>query len=54
MDVFDLNKDGKIELEEVEEVAEEVGACFGSSVFRSFFQYIFGCFFKKREPDKIE
>ena len=49
---IDKNHNGKIELEEVEEVVEEAGSCFGSSVFRFLFQYLFGCFFKKREPDK--
>lgn len=49
---IDKNHNGKIEFEEVEAVVEEAGSCVGSNIFRVVFEYLFGCFFKKREPDK--
>ena len=51
MQYLDTNKNGVLELEEVEDVAEEAGACLGSSLLSALVNFLFGSCLKKR--DKI-
>lgn len=50
LNVFDKNKDGVIELEEVEDVVEDEAAVCGASLFRWLVDLFFGVCRKK---DKI-
>lgn len=51
LNVFDKNKDGVIELEEVEDVVEDEAAVCGASLFRWLTEIIFGFCSRKHKED---